>query len=85
MRATTLSAEEIARRGEAIYAERIRPLVEADHHGEFVVIAIDTGGYELDSDYYAALWRARDAFPDSLLHSVRIGYDAVHFIGFRPR
>jgi len=77
MRVTTLSAEEIAHRGEAIYQERIRPLVEPDHHGDYVVISIDTGEYALDPVLIDALMRADGAFPNSLLHTVRVGYDAV--------
>jgi clan AA aspartic protease len=39
------SAEEVAERGESLYASQIRPLVEADNRGKFVVIDIETGSH----------------------------------------
>lgn len=47
------SAEEIARLGEEIYARDIREKVE--HEGEFLVVDVTTGSYELDTDE----WRLR--------------------------
>ena len=42
--------EEVAQRGEAIYERQIRARVEPEHMGQFVVIDIETGDYELDID-----------------------------------
>jgi hypothetical protein len=44
------SKEEFARRGDEIYQRDIRPHVEADQPGKFVVIDIETGSYEIDTD-----------------------------------
>jgi len=81
MRVTTLSAEEIARRGEAIYQERIRPLVEADHHGDYVVIAIDTGDYEVDGDHLTASRRLRARQPHGSRYALRVGHSAAYRLG----
>src|SRR6266404_5760043 len=48
------SKEEFARRGDAIYEREIRPTIEADNKGKFVVIDIETGAYEVDADELAA-------------------------------
>ena len=41
------TAEEVAARGEALYEQQIRTQVEATHQGEFVVVDIETGDYEI--------------------------------------
>src|SRR5262247_441432 len=53
---THYSAAEVAARGEALYEQRIRPHVEATHQGQFVVVDIETGDYEVDAD----VWRRRN-------------------------
>ncbi|MDE0629981.1 MAG: hypothetical protein OXH73_00610 [Caldilineaceae bacterium] len=37
--------EETARLGDEIYERDIRPQVEADHHGEYVAIDVDSGSW----------------------------------------
>ncbi|MEX2219373.1 MAG: hypothetical protein WD749_11530 [Phycisphaerales bacterium] len=54
---------EIAQRGAQIYEERLRPLLEPEHNGKFVVIDVDTGEYELDQDHLAASDRGRRQAP----------------------
>jgi hypothetical protein len=41
------SKEEIARRGDEIYQRAIKAKVESSHKGEFVVIDIKTGSWEM--------------------------------------
>ena len=50
--------DEVAQRGEAMYERQIRARVEPEHQGQFVVIDIETGDYELDVDDLAATKRA---------------------------
>ena len=45
MSQTPYSREEIARRGEALYNQKIRPQVEAANRGKFLVIDVDSGDY----------------------------------------
>jgi hypothetical protein len=52
------TAEEVAARGEALYEQQIRAQVEATHQGEFVVVDIETGDYEIDPDDLVATKRA---------------------------
>jgi len=79
------SAREIAERGQAIYEAKIRPLVEDDHFGEYLVVDIETGEYEIDSDHLAASNRAAAKRPGSLLFAMRVGYRAGGRIGARAR
>jgi hypothetical protein len=77
------TAEEVATRGEAIYEQQIRPKVEATHKGQFVVIDIETGDYEIDADDLAATKRALAKRPAAVLYGLRIGYPTAYRIGGR--
>jgi predicted aspartyl protease len=48
------SKEEFARRGDGMYEQEIRPLVEAGNDGKFVATDIETSAYEIDVDELAA-------------------------------
>ena len=72
------SAEEIVRQGEEIYQRDLRTKVEPGHRGEFLVVDIDTGDYEIDRDEVVALDRAMARNPDGARYILRIGYPAVH-------
>jgi hypothetical protein len=73
-----LSNEEIARRGEEIYAQRLRSSVETEGNlGKIIVIDVETGDYEIDDDGLAANRRAMAKHPGAALYGLSIGYDAV--------
>jgi hypothetical protein len=78
------SAEEIARLGEEIYARDIREKVEADHEGEFLVVDVTTGSYELDESDVAASDRALAKNPDALLYFIKVGRPSAYRIGAGP-
>lgn len=78
-------ADEVVRRGQAIYDERIRPHVEASDKGKFVVIDIETGAYEIDDDEMAAFDRAAAKNPSGIHCLLKIGSPAAHRIGGRFR
>jgi len=73
--------DEVAQRGEAIYQGQIRALVEPEHRGQFVVIDIETGDYELDVDDLAATKRALAKRPGAVLYGLRIGSEAAYRLG----
>ena len=75
---------EITALGEAIYKERIRSQVESAEKGKFVVIDVETGDYEIDSDDASATRRLLKRRPDAVTYGVRIGYRAAysHLSGF---
>lgn len=78
-----LSPEEIVRRGEALYEQTIRQRVEPACIGQYVVLDIDTGEYEIDADESAAFQRARAKRPSGVRFLKRVGYGAAHRIGGR--
>jgi hypothetical protein len=79
------SKEEFARRGDEIYERDIRPAVEQGNEGKFVVIDIDTGAYEIDSDELAAADRLFARHPDAQVWLKRIGSRYVRRFGPRDR
>jgi hypothetical protein len=67
------SKEEFARRGDEIYERDIRPHVEASHAGKFVLIDLDTGAYEIDTDELVASDRLFARHPDAQIWLTRVG------------
>lgn len=77
--------EEFARRGERIYQESVRPVVEMGNKGRIVAIDIETGAYEIADDLLTATDRLYAKHPSAQPWAVRIGYPAVHRFGPRTR
>lgn len=75
------TAKEIAELGESIYNEKLRSQVEPDHKGEFLVLDITTGEYEIDANDVDALLRLRNRLPDAVIYGVCIGRRAAYRIG----
>ncbi len=74
MHEITDSPHEVESRGEAIYRERIRHLVEPHEKGKFVVIDICSGDYEVDERDADASVRLLSRHPNALTWAVRVGY-----------
>jgi hypothetical protein len=73
--------QEVEARGEAIYQANIRGTVQVDHEGEFVVIDIETGDYEIDADDLAATQRLLAKRPEAVLYGLRIGHPVAYQLG----
>ncbi len=77
--------EETARLGDEIYERDIRTQVEADHHGEYVAIDVDSGTWAISDDLRAASKRLRKLRPGAVdVWLLRVGYRALHHFGGRP-
>jgi len=70
--------KEICDRGEEIYQEQIKPLVEPQEKGKFVVIDTESGDYEIDREHLAATRRLRERRPDSVRYTGRIGFPTAY-------
>ena len=75
--------EEVARRGEAIYQEHIKPLVDPLHFGQFLVIDVDTGDYEIGKRMIVASKKLRERRPEAITYGVRVGFSAAYRMGGR--
>ena len=72
------SKEEFARRGQALYEQRVRPQVEEGNIGRIVAIDIETGEFEVADDPLAASDQLFARCPDAQPWLVRIGHRALH-------
>lgn len=79
--------EETARLGDGIYERDVRARVEAEHDGEVVAIAVDSGCWALGTDLLEAVDRLRAQDPEARdVWSRRVGSRALHrFGGGSPR
>jgi hypothetical protein len=76
------SGEEIARRGDALYEEKLRPVVETDENiGKIISIDIETGAYEIGEDPVATGRCLQARHADAAIWTKRIGYNAVYALG----
>ena len=74
--------DETGRLGDEIYERDIRSKVEADHHGEFVAIDVDSGGWAVSDDLLTAAKRLREQCPDAIdVWTVRVGHRGIGSIG----
>lgn len=78
---TTTDHHELSRRGQAYYDEHLRGKLEPAHNGEFLVLDVETGDYELDTSQIAALDRAEARHPDSVFYILRVGHRTAARIG----
>ena len=79
---TKYSGEEIGRRGQEIYENHLRALLETEENiGKIVSIDIESGDYEIADDLVAAGRRLQQRHPDAMIYGKRIGYNAVYAVG----
>ena len=79
---TTITGEEIGRRGQEIYETTLRALLEtSDNIGKIVSIDIESGDYEIADDLLLAGRRLQARRPDAKMYGKRIGYNAVYAVG----
>lgn len=76
------SGEEIGRRGQEIYEQRLRNMVETeDNIGKIISIDIETGDYAIAEDLLTAGRALQVKHPDAAIYGKRIGYNAVYSLG----
>jgi hypothetical protein len=74
--------EELARNAKRIYEQRLRAELEDAHRNEFVAVEPISGDYFLGQSLSDAIGAAREAHPDRLVHTLRIGHQAAVHLGF---
>jgi hypothetical protein len=83
MRDGTYTTAEVVRLGREIYEREVRAQVEVAYDGEFVVVDVTTGDWEVDEDDVAASERALTRNPDAVLYFARVGRRAAYRLGTR--
>jgi hypothetical protein len=81
MPSTQYTDQEIVQRGQTLYEQEIRPKVEAEHKGEYLIVNVETGDYVMDADDLVASKRAKAKYPNAPLFTVRVGYPTAYRLG----
>ena len=76
------TSETIAARGEEIY-QQYREELETQHKGQFFVVDIETGNYEIADEDLVATERLLAKNPEAMTDGLRIGFGAAYRLGFR--
>ena len=79
------SADETVQRAEDFYKQRLYPQVEAEHRGQYIAIDIETGEYEIGTNYHTAAHTLLSRKPDAAIGVLRIGSPAVGRISGRVK
>jgi hypothetical protein len=75
------TTDEVGRRGRELYEQQLRARVEPAHAGQFLVLDIQTGDYEIAGDDLTASDRLLARKPQAVLYGVRIGSPAAYRLG----
>jgi hypothetical protein len=71
----------VTERGEQVYEEQLKALLEPEHTGRFVAVEPESARYFLGDTDADALVAAHEAMPNSHFYLKRIGYDFTHSLG----
>jgi len=83
MRDGNYTTEEVIRLGREIYEREVRAQVETSHDGEFVIVDVTTGAWEVDEDDVAASERVLPKNSEAVLYFARVGRRAAYRLGHR--
>ena len=72
---------ELTTLGMKFYEEKLKPLLEPDHKGEFIAIEPYLEKYEIDKDKVQVMLKARKEMPNSKFYFRKIGFKFAHKIG----
>ncbi|MDQ2733060.1 MAG: hypothetical protein M3Y56_15505 [Armatimonadota bacterium] len=77
------SREDIGRIGEDMYHQNIRSHVMPQHKGEFLVLDIESGDYEVGIDDLQTEKRLRSRRPGGVFYGMRVGYTSAFTLAGR--
>lgn len=83
MSGSRIPESEIVPRGEGIYERDIRPRLGSEHEGEFVVVDVESGDYEVAEDDEEAFERMEERWPDAVFFVLRVGPDGASRPAYR--
>ena len=77
----TVTSEDAAAIGRAIYNEKIRETLGPEYRGKVVAIDVHSGDYEIADKGIDATLRLIERQPDAFIWRERVGFNAVHSMG----
>jgi hypothetical protein len=81
MKTTLPPPGQIAESGRRYYEEKLAQLLEPQHNGEYLVLDVDSGDYELNARHMAAYDRLATRHPGKIFYATRVGYPALLSVG----
>ena len=75
------TTDEVGRRGRELYEKKLRAQVESGHAGQFLVLDIVTGDYEIAEEDLTASDRLLARNPHAVLYGLRIGSSTTYRLG----
>jgi len=76
-----LSPEQVAQKGEEIYKNKLKSILEPKENGKFIAIEVISENYFVGDSILEALETAKKEYPDQLFHTIKIGYQGVFKMG----
>ena len=76
------TSDAIVTRGEEIY-QQYRAELKSQYKGQFFVVDIETGNYEIADEDIIATERLLAKNPEAMTYGLRIGFGAAYRLGFR--
>lgn len=73
-----MTASSLAATGQQLYDQRLKAKLEARYTGKIVAIEVQSGDYFIGDTLHEAREKAREKYPDSVFHFVRVGHPAVY-------
>lgn len=73
--------QELVRRAEAIYTDRLQTTLEPEHNDKFVAIEPESGDFFLGNTISEAASAARQSYPKRPTHAMRVGHSTALHIG----
>ena len=74
------ASDDLVERGQRLYDERLRELLEPLQAGRYVAIEPISGSYLLSDTGTEALLEARRALPEAVFYLARVGYPAADML-----
>jgi hypothetical protein len=78
---TSRDTQDLVRRSELVYEERLKAALESTHRDYFVAIEPDSGDYFLGQTLSEAAAAARQVYPDRRAYVLRVGHPVTVYIG----
>ena len=76
-----LTIQQIAEQGTRVYDERLKEVAERNHWGQFLVVDIETGDFEIADEDIDATDTILKRRPDAILYGIRIGDEVAYRFG----
>jgi hypothetical protein len=76
-----LTPKQVAQKGEQIYQEKLKPILEPKENGRFVTVEVNSGEYFLGDSLLETLQHAHQKYPDRLFRTIKVGAEGVFKMG----